>query len=93
MRTAGAVAILGDCTPAGGPEMLKYAGATTRTDSFYFRDIPDISQHTWLNASAYDLTYDDCTRGGSLNKKGGPSSCKVTLDAAIARDASTASCT
>jgi Fibrinogen beta and gamma chains, C-terminal globular domain len=67
VATSGAATILGDCNPPGGPQMLRFAGATSRTDSFFLRDIKDITQNDGLLPTGFALTYDDCPRGGMLN--------------------------
>jgi len=69
--TAAVTTLLGDCKPSGGPQMFKHTGVLTRTDSFFFRDIDDPSQHTGLTAGGFVLTYDDCDRGGMLNRAPG----------------------
>lgn len=61
------VTVAGDCAPTGGPQMLRNTGAPTLTDDFFFRDIPDLGQHRGLTPGGFDLTYQDCTRGGSLD--------------------------
>ena len=60
--------ILGECAPSeGGPTMLRHAGATSLTDVFFLRDIPDLGQHRGLKATGFDLAYDDCDQGGLLD--------------------------
>ncbi|MBX3186377.1 MAG: hypothetical protein KF819_05145 [Labilithrix sp.] len=61
----------GDCAPSGGPTMLKYAGATSMNDAFFFRDIQDTNQHRGLQRDGWDLYYDNCPQGASLNREQG----------------------
>ena len=67
VKTGTVLTLAGDCAPPGGPEMLRNTGATSLTDDFFFRDIPDPGQHRGLNPGGFSLTYQDCTRGGSLD--------------------------
>lgn len=62
----------GDCNPVNGePEMLRFTGATSLTNVFFFRDIADLGQHRGLTPSGFDLAYDDCDRGGLLEGRQG----------------------
>ncbi|MBX3208085.1 MAG: hypothetical protein KF764_23770 [Labilithrix sp.] len=67
VATGGVTTLVGDCNPPGGPSMLKFAGAVSFTDTFFLRDIPDLGQHRGLRRDGWDLAYDDCDRGGSLD--------------------------
>ena len=64
--TGTVIAVAGDCAPLTAPSMLKYAGATSRTDVFFFRDVADLGQIRGLKPAGFDLAYPDCTRGGAL---------------------------
>lgn len=59
--------VAGDCIPSGGPSMLKNTGAPALKDIFFFRDVSGLDQHRGLTPSGFDLSYPDCTRGGSLD--------------------------
>lgn len=57
----------GDCDPVDGePTMLRFTGATSLPDVFFFRDIDDLGQHRGLTPNGFDLAYADCDRGGLL---------------------------
>jgi hypothetical protein len=47
--------------------MLHNAGATSLTDDFFLRDVPDLGQHRGLHPGGFDLTYPDCDHGASLD--------------------------
>jgi hypothetical protein len=66
-QTSGVVTVFGDCSPPGGPEMLRWAGYTSLTDDFFFRDVDGTGQKRGLRATGFDLAYPDCARGGSLD--------------------------
>jgi len=65
--TGTVIAVAGDCAPPKGPSMLKYTGATNRTDVFFFRDISDVGQLRGLKPAGFDLAYSDCISGGALD--------------------------
>ncbi len=70
VATTGVIAVAGDCLDAGPPRMLKFAGATARTDLFFFRDIDDTSMSRGLKPTTFDLTYPDCESGKLDGKPG-----------------------
>lgn len=61
------VYVTGDCKPDDGPSMLAFAGATSLTDGFFLRDIAGLDQHRGLKPDRFDLSYQDCDRGGFLD--------------------------
>ena len=71
VATSATATLFGDCNPAGGPTMLKSAGWTAQTDVFFLRDVKGIDQTKGLLSTGFDLTYDDCPKGGNLNKTAG----------------------
>ncbi len=60
------VKLVGTCTPTPGTVMFQWAGATSDTDVFFFRDINNASQHNGLTASRWDVTYSNCAQGADL---------------------------
>jgi hypothetical protein len=65
--TTAVTTVLGDCTVAGGPATLRYAGYTGLTDHFFFGDNPGADTHTGLGADVFTTTSADCASGASLN--------------------------
>jgi hypothetical protein len=63
--------VLGTCDPLLGPSAFKFAGIVDRDDSFFLRDIADVTNHTGLRASGFDTSYDTCDKGGAINKMQG----------------------
>lgn len=66
-----AVYVRGPCSPQGGPEMLRFAGATANNNNFFLRDIAGTDIRNGLDPGGFDLAYDDCRRGGLLYGKQG----------------------
>jgi hypothetical protein len=62
-----AVAVLGDCAPPGGPDMLRNVGFTNNTENFFFRDVGEERDPQnvsyGLFADGFRTRYDDCARG------------------------------
>jgi hypothetical protein len=62
----GATTVIGDCTPSGGPTMLRRAGYTNKTTRFHFRDQGG-DYDVGLRATGFNTYYNDCNRGADLN--------------------------
>ena len=72
VSTGAVTRLRGDCAAAeGAPTMLRFTGATSLTDVFFFRDIDDLGQHRGLTPSGFDLAYEDCDQGGLLHRAQG----------------------
>jgi len=51
----------------GPPDMVKFVGAVALDDIFWLRDVQDLGQERGLTPKGFDMSYDDCPRGGLLN--------------------------
>ncbi len=75
VSTSPVTTVLGPCNPGGGgPVMLQNGGATSVTDSFFFRDnatFNDPGLRFGLLARGFDTYFTNCNQGGDLKTRQG----------------------
>jgi hypothetical protein len=61
----------GNCTPSGGPSMLRNAGFIVQTTGYFFRDFAVNDLFYGLRPGGFDTAFSPCETGANLDKKQG----------------------